>query len=103
MPPPNASAPPESPVLALARLYLSQGQADMALRSLRVVPEAAVTDPELISAWAVLEAQAGDDSRAIALLMRARTLVGPLPADMANNLGFLLQRTGRLDEALSVY
>ncbi len=103
MHPPNASAPPESSVLALARLYLSQGQTEMALRSLRVVPEAAVTDPELISAWAVLEAQAGDDSRAIALLMRARTWVRPLPADMANNLGFLLQRTGRLDEALAVY
>ena len=103
MPPPNASAPPESPVLALARLYLSQGQTEMALRSLRVVPEAEVTDPELISAWAVLEAQAGDDSRAIALLMRARTWARPLPADLANNLGFLLQRTGQLDEALAVY
>jgi len=103
MPPPNESAPSASPVLALARLYLSHGQADMALRSLRAVPEAEVSDLDLLNAWGVLEAQAGDDHRAVELLMRARALARPLPADLANNLGYLLQRTSRLDEALAVY
>lgn len=103
MPNPTASATPESPVLALARLYLSQGQTDMALRSLRALPEAEVTDPELLSAWGLLEAQAGDDHRAIELLKRGHAVTRTLPADLANNLGFLLQRTGRFDEAIAVY
>ncbi len=97
------TATPDSPVLALARLYLSRGQADMALRSLRTVPEAEVLDLDLLNAWGVMEAQAGDDRRGIELLMRARSLARPLPADLANNLGFLLQRAGRWDEALAVY
>jgi len=93
----------EPPLLALARIYLSQGQADMALRSLRTLSLAEVHDADLLHQWGLMEMQAGEAACAIELLRRAWTLTPVTDAGLANNLGYVLQLAGHGDEAVSIY
>lgn len=93
----------EPPLLALARIYLSQGQADMALRSLRAVPPDAVNDVELLHQWGLMEVQASVPAVGVELLRRAWQLTPRPDAALANNLGYVLQMTGHWDEALGIY
>lgn len=93
----------EPPLLALARIYLSQGQADMALRSLRTLSPNEVHDADLLHQWGLMEMQTGETARAADLLRRAWAMAPTVDAGLANNLGYVLQLAGHGDEAVEIY